>query len=78
MIEENYLTVQQTAERLGWRANSVYRAIYAGRLRAVRLGRNRGHIRVPESAIAEILTPRPIDPRVEYAPQPKRKTRRKA
>jgi excisionase family DNA binding protein len=69
--EERLLTVAAAAERLGWIPNSVYRAIYAGRLRAVRLGRGRGVIRVPESAIAEILTPRPVIP--TKAPNKRRK-----
>lgn len=62
MNDERLFTVQQTAEKLGYYVQSVYRLIYAGRLRAVRLGRNRGRIRVPESAINEILEPRPVIP----------------
>ena len=62
MNDEPLFTVKQAAEKLRMTPNSTYRAIYAGRIRAVRLGRNRGRIRVPESAINEILEPRPVIP----------------
>jgi excisionase family DNA binding protein len=76
--DERYFTVKEAAEQLGWYFRSVYRAVGAGRLRAVRFGRGRGTLRIPESAINEITTPREVDPRVEYAPQPKPKRRKKA
>lgn len=73
---ERLYTARQAAALLDWHHMSIYRAVAEGRLRAVRIGRGRGVIRIPESAIAEIQVPRPINAAREYA-QPKATKRRK-
>lgn len=51
-----FLSVDQAAERLGVHANTVYRMIVAGRIRATRAGRL---WRIPQSELGRIETQEP-------------------
>jgi excisionase family DNA binding protein len=46
------LTVQQVADWLNVRTAYVYRLTYAGRLRAIHVGR---HVRIPEAAVLAFI-----------------------
>jgi excisionase family DNA binding protein len=50
-------TVPEAADRLRCSRVTVYRAVWAGRLRAVRLGTERGHLRIPSEALEAFLLP---------------------
>lgn len=54
------LTVSEASERMRLSKSTLYREIDAGELRAYRLGRNKGAVRIPEDAIDEYLGARLI------------------
>jgi excisionase family DNA binding protein len=66
------LTVAEVAAALRVDVSTVYRAVREGRLRAVRLGGPGSSVRIPASALEELLStasvsarhPRPARPRV--------------
>jgi excisionase family DNA binding protein len=63
------LTVKQVAERLGVSPDTVYALCQAKKLRHVRVGLGRGHIRVSEEAFADYLAGAAVGE--ERKPQPR-------
>lgn len=47
--------VRAVAERLDVSVATVYRAVESGALRALKIGRSAGAIRIPESAVVEYI-----------------------
>ena len=56
-MEQALYTVPEAADRLRCSRVTVYRAVWAGRLRAVRLGTERGSLRIPSEALDAFLLP---------------------
>ena len=56
LTTDELLTVNETARRLRQTPDTIRRKIAAGQLSAVRVG-ERGPLRVPESALADLLQP---------------------
>lgn len=56
VAEHRLLTAREVAAELRVTPDTVYRLIQSGRLKAVRIG-ERGPVRVPESALADLLRP---------------------
>ncbi len=57
MHETALITVSEAADRLRCSRLTVYRAISEGRLKAVRLGSERGRLRVSTEALERFLRP---------------------
>ena len=64
---ERHLTVAQVAELLGTTERFPRRLIAERRIRFVRVGR---HVRIPESAVRELLAAGLVEP-TRSSPQPK-------
>ncbi|MGW2836014.1 excisionase family DNA-binding protein [Streptomyces sp. NPDC001286] len=58
-MTDRYLTVDQVADLLGTTARFPRRLIEERRIRYVKIGR---HVRIPESAVAEYVTARTVEP----------------
>ncbi|HET8956828.1 helix-turn-helix domain-containing protein [Microcella putealis] len=54
LSEVRFLTVAEVAEMMRVSTMTVYRMVHAGDLPAIRFGRS---FRIPESAVAEAITP---------------------
>lgn len=73
------LTVRQIAERLQVSVGSVYTLINSGRLKASRIGRNSGSLRILDSDLAAYLDSCTVPNPVKTLPKPFfEKTLRKA
>ncbi|KUN79142.1 excisionase family DNA-binding protein [Streptomyces griseoruber] len=59
MTTDRYLSVDQVAELLGTTARFPRRLIEERRIRYVKVGR---HVRIPESAVAEFIRSRTVEP----------------
>ncbi|MGP4083319.1 excisionase family DNA-binding protein [Streptomyces sp. KR55] len=59
MTTDRYLSVDQVAELLGTTARFPRRLIEERRIRYVKVGR---HVRIPESAVAEFIQSRTVEP----------------
>jgi excisionase family DNA binding protein len=66
---ERHLTVAQVAELLGTTERFPRRLIAERRVRFVRIGR---HVRIPESAIRELLASGAVEPLANKAAHPER------
>ncbi|WP_432194489.1 excisionase family DNA-binding protein [Streptomyces sp. bgisy027] len=58
-MTDRYLSVDQVAELLGTSARFPRRLIEERRIRYVKVGR---HVRIPESAVAEFISSRTVEP----------------
>ncbi|MBC2903656.1 excisionase family DNA-binding protein [Streptomyces cupreus] len=59
MTTDRYLSVDQVAELLGTTTRFPRRLIEERRIRYVKVGR---HVRIPESAVAEFIQARTVEP----------------
>ncbi|MFD5477050.1 excisionase family DNA-binding protein [Streptomyces hawaiiensis] len=58
-MNDRYLSVDQVAELLGTTTRFPRRLIEERRIRYVKLGR---YVRIPESAVAELISSRTVEP----------------